>query len=508
MTEKGHINLTSSDFLPHVFKCFTNIQADNLFTDVTLVSDDNIHYQAHKLILSAGSEYFRNILSDKTHPHPMLCLDGVTSADLERVIKYLYVGQVSVPHSSLQKFLKVSQKLKCYGLHEKELQEYKCQEVMDTQTEQEEDEEHQQLEDEEINPEMFLEKNTVKDSLDEEEYRQLDVRNAQYEIELEEEEKERQRPEVEKTKSEIYLDTNATEKDPLPETSEINVSKDIEGEKKIGRPKKNNSMAPKFCRINGKTFSHDQLEDILKEKYYRKDERKDGVFFSCLHCDYETKTRQHVVDHSQKHINLEVDCDRCGKIYSGYAALRGHQRTCLGVGSPKFCRIEGKTLSYKELEDVLKEQYYRRGKRNDGVFYSCLHCDYESKSKQNVFEHSQKHINIEVDCNKCGKIINGFKGLKKHKRYCSEVGLPKFCRIEGKTFSYKELEKIQSELFSGKGSDGSFSCKHCDFKTIRRDHMGDHAQTHLQDLEVDCDDCGKTFRSSAELRYHKKRSCP
>ena len=114
----GHINLKCSDFLANVFSSFNNLRNSDIFTDVTLVSDDNKKIQAHKLILSAGSEYFRDILSDKSHPHPKLCLDGVSSEVLACIIKYLYVGEVSVPQSSLQKFLKIANKLKCFGLIE------------------------------------------------------------------------------------------------------------------------------------------------------------------------------------------------------------------------------------------------------------------------------------------------------------------------------------------------------------------------------------------------------
>ena len=63
--------------------------------------------QAHKIILS-----------DKSHPHPILCLDGISSDDMAWIIQYLYVGEVSVPQSSLPKFLKVAKKLKCFGLNE------------------------------------------------------------------------------------------------------------------------------------------------------------------------------------------------------------------------------------------------------------------------------------------------------------------------------------------------------------------------------------------------------
>ena len=204
---EGQINLTSSDFYTHAFSSFNQLQGNNLYTDVTLVSDDNVQFQAHRLIVSAGSEYFRNILSDKAHPHPMLCLDGVTSEDLERVIKYFYVGEVSVPQSSFQRFLKVSHKLKCYGLKVKEPKEYQGLEVHKTQTQQEiEENEQKQPQLKESKPEIFLETNTTLkdqetpeldekiDPLEEKEHQQLEMQNTQYEKELQE--KEHQQPEV------------------------------------------------------------------------------------------------------------------------------------------------------------------------------------------------------------------------------------------------------------------------------------------------------------------------
>lgn len=114
----GQINLKCSDLLANVFSSFNQLKGSGIFTDVTLVSDDGKQIQAHKIILSVGSEYFKNLLSDKSHPHPMLCLDGVSSEHLDWIIKYLYTGEVSVPQSSLQKFLQAANKLKCFGLNE------------------------------------------------------------------------------------------------------------------------------------------------------------------------------------------------------------------------------------------------------------------------------------------------------------------------------------------------------------------------------------------------------
>ena len=110
-------HLTWSDYLTSVSDSFISHRDCDLFTDVTLVSDDNHQVSAHRLILSAGSKYFRNILEDKKHPHPMLCLDGVNSNDLNNIVDYIYKGELLIPESSLTPFLKIATKLKCSGLN-------------------------------------------------------------------------------------------------------------------------------------------------------------------------------------------------------------------------------------------------------------------------------------------------------------------------------------------------------------------------------------------------------
>ena len=110
-------NVTWADFSSSVPKLFNRHRIEERYTDVTLVSDDNKLFRAHKLVLSAGSEYFDKILEENMiHPYPMLCLDGINSRELNYVLDYIYNGEIRVPEADLQKFLKVALKLKCLGL--------------------------------------------------------------------------------------------------------------------------------------------------------------------------------------------------------------------------------------------------------------------------------------------------------------------------------------------------------------------------------------------------------
>ena len=36
-------------------------------------------------------------------------------------------------------------------------------------------------------------------------------------------------------------------------------------------------------------------------------------------------------------------------------------------------------------------------------------------------------------------------------------------------------------------------------------YMSEHVQTHVKNLEFDCDKCGKTLKSTSALRCHKRR---
>ena len=91
-------------------------QEDNLY-DVTLVSDDHKQISAHRLVLSASSEYFKEIfIKSKTQFQLMLCLDGVNANDLNNILQYIYNGEIQIFQDDLDRFLEISQRFKLQGL--------------------------------------------------------------------------------------------------------------------------------------------------------------------------------------------------------------------------------------------------------------------------------------------------------------------------------------------------------------------------------------------------------
>merc|ERR1712176_1100297 len=72
--------------------------------------------QAHKVILSACSPFFRNILRRNHHQHPLLYLKNVKYTDLQSVLNFMYHGEVNVAQEELNSFLSVAEELRVKGL--------------------------------------------------------------------------------------------------------------------------------------------------------------------------------------------------------------------------------------------------------------------------------------------------------------------------------------------------------------------------------------------------------
>jgi len=104
-----------NDFESNISGAFKNLRDDKDFFDVTLACDDE-QLQAHKVILSACSPFFRNVLRRNPHQHPLLYLKGVKYTDLQSVLNFMYHGEVNVAQEELNSFLGVAEDLKVKGL--------------------------------------------------------------------------------------------------------------------------------------------------------------------------------------------------------------------------------------------------------------------------------------------------------------------------------------------------------------------------------------------------------
>ena len=453
----AQVQLTWSDYLTSVSNSYIRHRAQDMFTDVTLVTDDNHQVSAHRIILCAGSEYFRKILEEKKHPHPMLCLEGISSGDLNIILDYIYMGELLIPESSLTSFLKIATRLKCSGLNS------------DIKSIKEDPNIIEKVEDEN---ESFLEDDDVDIIITEAEITQPQLNLTK----IEDDgviEKEDGTFEFTKSSTEINLEGNLVQDSPVDFGNIAENTENVPSEKsQRGSPEKdfNNTnetldMSPQYCRVEGKIYSYIELKEMKKRLF----EQKEKGWLRCKYCNYKAKYTSHIMIHVEIHINnLEFDCSCCDKVFTTMEQLRAHiyRRKMKKEGNrqPLQAAKDVEDKAFKEGKHFIKANYLEEDYRNESV-------------KDRKLSKYQPP--------------GGGKTLA-----------PKFCKIEGKTFSFQELRQMTKKLYSQQ-SNGEFQCNFCPKITSINNHMMEHTQKHIDNLEFESFCCGAKYSTTPCLRDHQ-----
>ena len=60
--------------------------------------------------------FFKSLLRNNSHSHPLIYLSGIHSTNLSLVLDYIYQGEVQIHQEDLENFLDIAEKLKIDGL--------------------------------------------------------------------------------------------------------------------------------------------------------------------------------------------------------------------------------------------------------------------------------------------------------------------------------------------------------------------------------------------------------
>jgi rubrerythrin len=105
-----------NEFGANIMESFSKLRKEQRLFDVTLASDDGQHIKAHKMILSAGSDFFSDIFMKSEHNNILIYLKGITSAQLQNVIEFMYNGEANISQEELTVFLETARELQVKGL--------------------------------------------------------------------------------------------------------------------------------------------------------------------------------------------------------------------------------------------------------------------------------------------------------------------------------------------------------------------------------------------------------
>ena len=131
MNQMDDLQMVWSDFQKSRNKHMSNVRNNHNFSDVTLVGDDLELVPAHRVIISAGSDFFDTILNKTGRMHssfsyisqillggqtnPLIYLRGVSKEELEVILTFLYTGETRVDRIRLDSFLALARDLGVRG---------------------------------------------------------------------------------------------------------------------------------------------------------------------------------------------------------------------------------------------------------------------------------------------------------------------------------------------------------------------------------------------------------
>jgi len=102
----------SEKFRIHISSNLKELYVENSYTDITLVSDEQVAFRAHKFVLSTESSILKDLIISNPCDHPLIYLRGVKKFELQAILQFLYLGKAICTKNLEGKVEKVALDLK------------------------------------------------------------------------------------------------------------------------------------------------------------------------------------------------------------------------------------------------------------------------------------------------------------------------------------------------------------------------------------------------------------
>ena len=514
MAEVARISLRWKEFNKTVSASFDALRKDRELFDVTLVSEDEVHISAHKLVLSACSGFFKDLIKKVNHPNPLLYLGGIESRYLNHILDYLYLGEVNVLQEDVEDFLKCSSRLKINGL---QVNEVVKKERVD-RSDNVEDKQPQPIGSE--NSDLYDDHEDFgNDNIDDED----EMYNYAMNLDIEE-----------ILKAGDSDDDDETIKEMNTFTEENKVMEENE------HPKEESEQKNVWDKV--KVSTYEELRQTVKSMMIK----KDGAS-ACIRCDKTLSSYSACYDHIERfHTEgLSFDCDQCDKSYPNIRGLNSHKHQkhnvkligqvqkeeekenydsigmdldiddILGLNedrknraSPRGNQEEvAKSLDKKvkvssetELNEAIKSLILKK----DGL-HKCKSCNYASTNSVSCAKHIESYHTkgMSYTCDDCQIVCKTRDSLYQHKRRKCTDGDRKTQRSKIMVSSMEDVDREIKSLMTQK-EQGKWACTFCDYAGGQA-QVRHHADSHLQGVKYECPICGKEFSTRLSRSAHKSR---
>merc|ERR1712226_144076 len=96
--------LTWNDFNQNMNNFLSETRQALDIADVTLVCGDKKEFEAHRMVLSAASSFFKGLLRNIKHVHPVIYLKGLEAKTIMAMLDFVYNGAVNIPEEDFNEF--------------------------------------------------------------------------------------------------------------------------------------------------------------------------------------------------------------------------------------------------------------------------------------------------------------------------------------------------------------------------------------------------------------------
>ena len=320
--------LSWQNFSEHLGLMFRALHEEQRHADVTLICDDKTQFRAHKIVLSACSPVFKEIIDSNPSQHPLIYLRGIQSSEMESILQFMYLGEGRFHHERMGEFLKVAKDLKVKEIYRN------------------------------------LEEETNSDTPDEI-GETVNVREILTEG-------------IEKKNTDLIINGGIAHKvkEDTELFSEEDTSKNDDKKRKIENEKNQSRIIPEYlCQECGLVYSCGaNLSRHVKSNHR-------GVKFYCDKCEFQTTDQSNLKKHIKgKHDGVRYPCSKCDYKASIKNHLKLHvQSVHDGVKYPcPHCdrKISKKSKLLVHIRNI-----------HEGVKYPCSDCDYQATQKSNLGLH-------------------------------------------------------------------------------------------------------------------------
>ncbi|XP_053679355.1 zinc finger protein 83-like [Anopheles nili] len=216
------------------------------------------------------------------------------------------------------------------------------------------------------------------------------------------------------------------------------------------------------------------FENFWDLRVHMGNEHNKAVYLKCPICSARNAYRQHLITHIDMHKNPEkYRCEVCKEIFQNLDQhmIKAHTANTVPAEKKHKCDQCGRMFNF--LANLKMHIDCIHGLKD----IRCNICNKYFNLKAYRAHKRSAHTDQMYMCEQCPKMFSNRRGLEAHKGYHDE-----------------SLLKL-------------IKCTLCD-KKIRICSMSKHMKTiHSEEEPVNCNMCGKTFRTMFHMKRHRKNTC-